>query len=314
MKIILILYLLIIIFICCLLKFKIDLNKSVEYEKFENINIDIGNRMSGYFFNLGSSILKKQEFKNDTDYTGILFFENLPKSISYNSEEFDNIHDAFISENINSDFFISDCNGCSAWEITNNKIYHFWKIMRPLVQSIMDETFLKSNLKKQVDYPIIHFRCADTPFIKQNGYHLQYYTFFKTALDKITEKSNIKHSKVILMSCNTHNSNINNQTACVEYTDSLKQYLNEIGYGCDVMCGTNIDDFAMLFYAPAVISTSSSFSFMSGFFGKGVFLITENANGKCTDCDEIMLYDYNIMHETVEDYVNTNNVIQLLRK
>jgi hypothetical protein len=107
--------------------------------------------------------------------------------------------------------------------------------MHPLVQSIMNEAFLKSDLKKKVDCPIIHFRCADTPFVKQNGYHFQYYTFFEEALKEITKKSNVNYSKVILMSCNTHNSDVEKQNACVDYTDSLKKYLNEIG----MTVGTN---------------------------------------------------------------------------
>jgi hypothetical protein len=51
--------------------------------------------------------------------------------------------------------------------------------MKPLINKILDETFQKCGLKKDVYNPIIHFRCADTPFIKGNGYHLQYYSFFK---------------------------------------------------------------------------------------------------------------------------------------
>ena len=309
MRILIILHLLIIICVCVFF-----MQLRFTFEKFGNINVDIGNRICEYFFNLGSSIMKKHDFNSVPDYTGITFFDNLPKIIPYNPEEFDKIHDAFIAKNINDDLFKSDCGGCSAWEITNNKIYNFWKIMHPLVQSIMNEAFLKSDLKKKVDCPIIHFRCADTPFIKQNGYHFQYYTFFEEALKEITKKSNVNYSKVILMSCNTHNSDVEKQNACVDYTDSLNKHLNEIGYECDVMCGTNIDDFAMLFYAPAVISTSSSFSFMSGFFGKGLFFSTENTNGKCTDCNEFMLYNYNLMHDQVEDYSKVDSVIQLLQK
>ena len=230
MRILIILHLLIIICVCVFF-----MQLRFTFEKFGNINVDIGNRICEYFFNLGSSIMKKHDFNGVPDYTGITFFDNLPKIIPYNPEEFDKIHDAFIAKNINDDFFKSDCGGCSAWEITNNQIYNFWKIMHPLVQSIMNEAFLKSDLKKKVDCPIIHFRCADTPFVKQNGYHFQYYTFFEEALKEITKKSNVNYSKVILMSCNTHNSDVEKQNACVDYTDSLKKYLNEIG----MTVGTN---------------------------------------------------------------------------
>jgi hypothetical protein len=59
--------------------------------------------------------MKKHDFNGVPDYTGITFFDNLPKIIPYNPEEFDKIHDAFIAKNINDDFFKSDCGGCSAW-------------------------------------------------------------------------------------------------------------------------------------------------------------------------------------------------------
>lgn len=300
---------LILIVVCCILSFFYS-----DLEYFENLSMDIGNRISEYFYRFGVCILQKKDFHFSEDYTGTLFFEHLPKKIPYDAAKFDTIHDEFIKQQITESDIPSICGGCDTWEIHYDKIYHFWKAMRKIVHSMMDEAFSKSGLKKQVDHPIIHFRCADTPFIKQQGYHLQYYKFFKSALEKINSTGKFAYSKVTLMSCNTHRTGADQKKACSEYTDSLKAYLTEIGYACEVVCASNIDDFAMLFYAPAVISTSSSFSFMSGFFGSGIFVSTENTIGKCDACSEWMIYDHNLPHGDVEDYTKTGAVIPLLRK
>jgi hypothetical protein len=285
-------------------------------EYFDNLKIDVGNAVSSYFYRFGVCILQKKEFVYDEKYKGIPFFEHLPKKIPYDAAKFDKIRDELVSKKITENDIQSVCGGCDIWEVRYDKVYHFWKAMRNLVHSMMDDAFTKSGLKKQVDHPIIHFRCADTPFIKQQGYHLQYYKFFKTALERInaTRQCQGNYSKVTLMSCNTHRTGAEQKKACSEYTDSLKAYLVSIGYQCDVVCGSNIDDFAALFYAPAVISTSSSFSFMSGFFGSGVFISTENTRGKCADCKDWMIYDHNLPHKDVEDYTKTGAVIPLLRK
>jgi hypothetical protein len=300
---------LILIVVCCILSFFYS-----ELEYFENLSIDIGNRISEYFYRFGMCILRKTDFNFSENYEGTLFFEHLPRNIPYDAAKFDQTHNELISHHITETDIQSICGGCDMWEIHYDKIYHFWKAMRYTVHSMMDDAFVKSGLKKKVDHPIIHFRCADTPFIKQDGYNLQYYKFFKSALERINSNSQTKYSKVTLMSCNTHRTDAEQKKACAEYTDSLKMYLNEIGYECDVVCGSNIDDFATLFYAPAVISTSSSFSFMSGFFGSGVFISTENTRGKCDACNEWMIYDHNLHHHEVDDYKNTEFVIPLLRK
>ena len=51
--------------------------------------------------------------------------------------------------------------------------------MKDLIHKILDETLIKSNLKKQIDYPVIHFRCADTPFARHSKYHFQKYIMIK---------------------------------------------------------------------------------------------------------------------------------------
>jgi len=300
-------------------------------ENFDNISLDIGNEICFYFCNLGLSILQKKDFNYVLGNLGInmkeyFFFDSLPSFIKY---EYDDIHNCFISNNITNEF-ISKIFISATWSVNNDKLYHFWNCMKPLIHKILDETFQKCLLKKSVNNPIIHFRCADTPFIKQDGYHFQYYPFFKEALNQIYIKTNHKYNNVDIMSCSFHKSNKEKQDSCKIYSESLQRYLKEIGYESSIVCNSNIDDFATLFYAPAVISTSSSFSFMSGFFGNGIFISTESIEGKicnesgtyipaknvedkvCNSCKDFTIYGYNLMHNLVDDYNNTDNVIRLL--
>ena len=115
------------------------------------------------------------------------------------------------------------------------------------------------------------------------------------------------------MSCNFHKSNDHILELCRIYSKSLQYYLKKHNYNSEIICNSNIDDLATLFYAPAVISTSSSFSFMSGFFGNGVFVTTEHAqNTECNSCNDIMLYNYNLPHEKVDSYYDTDIVIAQL--
>jgi len=280
-------------------------------EHFDNINLDIGNELSQYFYNLGLSIIQKKDFKNKEDYNEKIFFKYLPTFIKY---DFDDIYKYLIYNDVTYEFLEKN-NARASWEMSNNKIYHFWKSMKPLIHNILEDAFTKSGLNKNVANPIIHFRCADTPFIRHPIYSFQYYDFFKEAIEKIEKKSNKKYTQIDIMSCSSHNSNNNDVISCKKYTGSLNDYLKGIGYNSEIICNSNIDDFATLFYAPGVISTSSSFSFMAGFFGNGIFISTQHPDGKvCNDCSDFVLYDYNLKHDLVKDYYDTNTVINLLKR
>ena len=301
---------LILIFIYLNIQFRKNLNH------FENINLDIGNAMCSYFYNLGLSILKKEDYISNNNYYGNVyndhfFFKSLPQFIKY---EYDDIYECLTSKNITIDNFGNQWD-VSTWELINNERYEFWNCMKPLIHKILDDTFKQCELVKNLNNPIIHFRCADTPFSKHEGYNFQYYQFFKSSLEKISTKLNKKYDKVDIMSCSFHHSGKTEQNSCSIYAKSLQDYLKKIGYQSDVICNSNIDDFATLFYSPAVISTYSSFSFMSGFFGKGMFISTEFVEGKkCDKCVDFTEYGYNLLHHQVDDYNKTNEVIALLKQ
>ena len=58
---------------------------------------------------------------------------------------------------------------------------------------------------------------------------------------------------------------------------------------------------------------------MSGFFGKGLFYSgghreEKDKNPGCTLCDKWLITNYELKHSMVDDYHDTDKVIQLLGK
>ena len=298
----------------CFLFFVI--NKRLNREYFENdrknISVDIGNRLCLNFTHMLQSFLKKEDYHPEK--TDISFFKDFP-TIQYDSS----IHNKLIEKNIDLsylDFFTKDI---SLWSIEEKKREEIWDIIHPIVHNTLNEMFQKNGIVKEVKYPVIHFRCSDVPFIKHFHYHLQKYSYFKDSLEEIQKEKNMKYDTVILVSCSFHNAGKDNQEKCNIYIDSLKSYLESIGYKVIVQCDTNIDDFATIFYAPAVISTGGSFSFMSGYFGNGIFISEghyqeEKEDTKCKTCKSWLKSGYSIDHKDVKDYYDTTSVIEKLQK
>jgi hypothetical protein len=286
-------------------------------ESFENIPIDIGNHLADYFYNLGTAILQQMDFSYTVPDTDL--FRHLPSNIKFSDID-PTIYEKLTANGIKYEEFIKkyDCKVCS-WFIVNNQLHYFWTCMHPLIHSILDNALIKSNLKKVVEYPVIHFRCADTPFVRNSQYHFQKYKFYKRTLEKINNVLGQSYSKVIILSCSFHRSDEKIKISCGTYTNSLTEYLKSISYEPIVECKSNVEDFATIFYAPAVISIGSSFSFLSGFFGKGIFFSgghreENDAEGGCNDCNSWVDYSDEIKHNTVNDYHDTDAVIKMLQE
>lgn len=287
-----------------------------------NINKEIGNYLSTYFYYLGLSIIEQKDFKFKVDNDA--FIKHLPSFINYKNNIYYNhttIYNKLKQNGITLDFFKKITLPETIWFMYNNLYYKFWLCMKDIVYIILDNAFIKSNLKKTIEYPIIHFRCADTPFVRHSQYHFQKYEFYKEVLNKIyseIDKKYINDKKIKILSCSFHKSDDVIKKSCKIYTNSLCDYLKSIDYETIVECNKNIEDFATLFYAPAVISIGSSFSFMSGFFGKGLFysgghIEEKDKKAGCTMCNKWLINKYEIKHSMVDDYHDTDKVISLLK-
>jgi hypothetical protein len=267
---------------------------------------DIGNYLAVYCVYMASAFLQKRHFR--FTYINKPFLKNLPLYIKFNKD----IYYKLIKEDLTY-IKLNVMRKASYWIINSNKREKFWLIMKPLMKEIIDKTLKKSGLYEKGLYPVIHFRCSDVPFIKSMWYKLQKYTFYKNSLEDIKRKSGINYDTVILLTSSVHRSNNKNREACEIYTQSLKEYIESIGYKVIIQSKSADQDFATLFYAPAVISSGSSFSFMSGFFSDGLF-ISEGHKSTCGNCSEWLLHGYSIDHKNVKSYHDTDKVILLLKE
>jgi hypothetical protein len=274
-------------------------------ENIGNIKENIGNYLSSYYYELFISILQQKDFEFIIN-SNSLFIKDLPTKIPYINHSY--IYDILQNNNITyKEYINNDPN--AFWELNNKKKEIIHQTMKPLMYTIIENALLKSNLYKKVYHTIIHFRCADTPFIRHNTYHFQKYKYFIDAIEEIGNKT------IILLTNNTHLSNENQQTSCNIYVSKLSHYLETNGYTVSIQSESKLDDFATLFFAPAVISTSSSFSFMSGYFGNGKYIQpTYYFNNKeiCNECSSFIYKGYNIKHEDVINYHDIDNVYKML--
>ncbi len=271
-------------------------------ENFENITENIGNYLCSYFYHYVVSVLNKSDFNYNINSNSDII-KYLPTTISYNPE----IYSQLKESGITSEMVKSVCDVC-IWYCDDNWKIKMWEILKPTINQILDDALQKSGLKRTIHYPIIHFRCADTPFIKHPQYFFQNYKFFKAALDKLESKH------VIIMANTKHDTGNEQQESCTTYAYKLRDYITSLGYQATIETRTNIEDFSDLFYAPAVISTGSSFSFMSGFFGNGIFITTEHCkeNDKCNVKHEKFINGYNIKHSNIESYHDIDSVYSFL--
>lgn len=310
-------YIYILLIICAFLLLCLYFIKTTEGNSESNPPIHMGNYLCRYFYNLGKCIHEKKDFEFDVP-DSIEFIKNLPKKLKYN-KEFESIRNEMAAGQIDDQWFIhGQPNDYGAFEMKDVKTEKFWLALKPLAHKIMDKAFTVSNMVKTVNNPVIHFRCADVPFSKHPGYLFQKYTFFRDALAEITKQTK-KYDKITMSYCNTHRSGQTEKESCDIYAKSITKYVESLGYKVDVQCNEYVDDFAIMFYAPAVISTGSSFSFMAGFFGKGVFISgghqfyeSPEQNEYLNDIGDWLFKGYNISHSSVDNYTDTESVIKML--
>jgi len=297
----------ILLIMICIILIVIYYNYFKQYysENFENISEDIGNYLTKYFYNYAISITEEKNFEYKINSESDII-KYLPTFIPFNEKLFIK----FNEKNITNENIRSSCDVC-IWFCNRKWIIDMWKILKPTIHNILNMALAKSNLNTNISSPIIHYRCADTPFIKNNHYYFQKYSFFKKALSKI----DVDDNTIIIMYYNKHNTTNKEQDSCNVYADELKKYITSLGYNCVLQSKSNVEDFADLFYSPYVISTGSSFSFMAGFFGNGQFISSENCEENDKECfidDRLFLKGYNLSHNNVDSYYNIDDVKKMI--
>jgi hypothetical protein len=276
---------------------------------------NIGNCLSRYFGSMGLSFYNGKDFYAESSFKKDPYLQKLPMFIPVQNDIQRQLHSIEFSSND-----ISTVPN-SYWVIENTRAENFWLIMKPLVTKILFNFLKTHDIVLDVNLPVIHFRCSDVPFVRNSHYHFVKYSFYKDCLLDAEILLNKKYTSLLLLSCHNHKSNPVYKEKCNEYESSLIKYLRNLGYQVNVQCNSNILDFALMFYAPVVLSPSSSFSFMSGFFGPGLFYSeghftedVENPEKNTTplESSDWLKSGYSIRHSDVKNYENTREVIQML--
>jgi len=280
--------------------------------------IQLGNYLSCYFYNMGLTFLRGHHFKTTANKNPKVFTCHFPELIEFDPSIQAQFKSLGITESsLHHELNQIDGHCVSAWSTLTKEREQFWKVLKPVINKIIDDALKASNLNREIDAPVIHYRCSDVPIGRESYYHFQRYEYFKNALEIITQKTNKTYNKVYICYCNTHNNNEKNQKACDTYSEELVNYLKSIGYEAIFKCSTINDDFATMFYAPGLISTSGSFSFMAGYFSNNVFVSTmydENKQRECKDCEDWLLPGYTAKHSEIPDYFDTQGTIQILKR
>jgi len=205
----------------------------------------------------------------------------------------------------------------STWNQINNdgskkdNYLKYWQTIR----SSMHRVYQQKISKIAVEYPVLHFRCSDSPFNKHINYHMPKASRVKWMAQQIRARG---YSKAILISCNQHRSM--DQNSCAVYIDFYTKILADAGIELEKQCNSIYQDFAMMVHSPLLVSMSaSSFSFMAGVAKNPQDYISCNMglekDGKYirqTAADWILDTQEPLLHKDVADYNNTADVITKL--
>lgn len=249
---------------------------------------NIGNILCGYFYHMGESWSRGETFVWDGWESEHYFYKQFPVKLDPPLETKIPKFEGVVP--------------ISAWTMNKPEAREFWDAMKPYVHRYIHKALQNTNQVLSQRLPVVHYRCADVPFDRNVDYHFQKYDFFRNAL--------AGHKEIDLITCSKWKATDEMKTACNEYVNLLK---NEIGNTRVniIECRDVLEDFARMFYAPLVVSTGSSMSFMAGYFGNGKFVtgghFDENDQSKnCLICDYSP--ETNLLHSDVENYYDVDEV------
>lgn len=206
------------------------------------------------------------------------------------------------------------------WEDNQDAYVTYHALVRSVGQRIVRNALEKIGYKKEVSYPVIHYRLGDVPFVRNMGHHINKYAYFLWALEK-AGVSDWEDKTVLIVSSNKHHANTLLKTASDYYLQDFLSFLQEHGYNPIVQSESVLEDFATMVYAPILISSGSSYSFMAGMATTGTFL--SSSVGREDKIDHSFITNTNcewmcpfspVLHGDVVNYFDLNVVFKQLRE
>lgn len=303
----------VIIFLTLLYIINAQLIQRNKTECFSEKTTSLGNSIAIYFINMAKAFQERKDFETEVNDSNEMT-KLLPTKVALNKEAHEKLSKLKpIESNI------------GLWICHNNDVGNMWNIMKPIAQPIIDNIIKEINKSQPPTHPIIHFRCSDVPFIRSIHYRLSKHSFYSDCIKEL-KTAGVNCDTVQIMYSNKHLSNEKNGKSCDIFIENIKQHLLKNGVNqVNVSSKTEIEDFIDMYNAPAVISIGSSFSFIAGFLGKGIFLSSGHADNiysedkkiirteesSCTnDVCKWLKPGYSISHDKIKDYYDADEVIK----
>ena len=221
------------------------------------------------------------------------------------------------------------------WFVFGNETALFWASMQPAVKRVLDHTLRACDLRAAVKAPVLHFRCASAPLNRHSQYRFMRYSFFRAAARRYRRRFKEPLKRLHLLTCVADDVLRPGQARlCTSYLDDLARFLrDDMGIEVHISnCAHSMfEDFAIMYYAPFLISTGSTMSLMPGLarhVRRGTFvspLLFDEAslasNGRspgrrvgCSSCEWMLQRDHSLCHCEVVSYADDGKVIGLLRE
>ena len=149
--------------------------------------------------------------------------------------------------------------------------FNDWKYFQPIVSYCIKNSLEQFDVIKPKYECVIHFRCADTPFIRHSSYHLLKYNWYYKAIKTALQHSNIQ--KIHILSCNIHNEHPLSYL-CNNLVKDLQDFiLKNFKIPSIVLCNSVDEDFSIMYHSKILISTTSSLSFFTGLASDNLFIL-----------------------------------------
>lgn len=155
------------------------------------------------------------------------------------------------------------------WDSIENFCLYF-RTISELSQELYPQLLKEVGLKEIPDNVVIHYRLSDVPFCRNRAHHLQFYSYYLEGLEEI-KKANIDCSEIEVVTSFKHGQSLGKSPQDLNqiYLKDFVNFLEENGYKVKVSTeGTILEDFAKIVLAPAVITSSSCYSFIAGLANK----------------------------------------------
>lgn len=188
----------------------------------------------------------------------------------------------------------------------------YWQQLRPKMQML----YSKILPVKHYNLPIVHFRCSDIPFIKHQYYHLTKAATVEWMAKIIKARG---YNDIVMLNCDKHWSEADDH--CSSYAKFYSKIFAQQGLRVHSHCGTIVQDFALMYSAPLLVSlNNSSYSFMAGvakdpnnYIACNIGMELDGRYIPQTEGDWLFASGPPLLHASVEDYRDVDAVLELLQ-